>query len=760
MNNNDELNLGDYWRVIWRRKWVVILTVVVVAASAAIYSFLQTPIYVTSTTLYLKKAEAGPEQIDVFSGASVFSTEMEINSQIEILRSRTMMEEVARRLYPVGNYKRESGKKSELYEYLRNLLTPILGESSEEEKPKSLSEIATSLRGSISMSLIPNTRLITLTASSHDPEIAWSTANTIAEVFIERDISFRQIEINAALDFFSRETKKVTEDLWQSEKNLREYKEKEGFTQLSEKARLIVESLSKLETLHGSTRIFREELNNRLREIRSQLEEVSKVWVSSTYISDDPPVQMLRSRLTNLEIKHAQLSMEFSSHDPQVTYVESQIEEIKRELKREVKTVVAGNTEGISSIYTGPYTKLVNYEAEINALKAKENALGSLVAEYRAEMNKLPQQELTLARLERDQQVNAELYAVLVKLKDKVEIESASELGIIQVVDPALKPTSPVKPKKKQNTLIGSVLGLMLGVFFVFLLESSDKTIKTEDEAKKLLNLPVLGIIPQPGIQSSYSYGYFYGGGKRKKRKEIKTAISLEKKMPIELITNQMPLSSISEAYISLRTNFRFVDLDLDKKLKTILITSSIPQEGKTSVTTNLGIVLAEAGEKVLLVDADLRVPNLHKIFLFEETPGLTDVLATDKNYKDIIHSVDKVDNLYVLTCGPPAPNPSELLMSEKMKKLIDKLREEYDRILFDLPPVLGISDTSILSSNVDGILFVLGANEVDRKAVQKAKESLEKVKAHILGLVLNKVKFEHHGYGSYHYYRSKKDNK
>jgi len=202
------------------------------------------------------------------------------------------------------------------------------------------------------------------------------------------------------------------------------------------------------------------------------------------------------------------------------------------------------------------------------------------------------------------------------------------------------------------------------------------------------------------------------------------------------------------------------VDLDLDKKLKTILITSSIPQEGKTSVTTNLGIVLAEAGEKVLLVDADLRVPNLHKIFLFEETPGLTDVLATDKNYKDIIHSVDKVDKLYVLTCGSQAPNPSELLMSEKMKKLIDKLREEYDRILFDLPPVLGISDTSILSSNVDGILFVLGANEVDREAVQKAKESLEKVKAHILGLVLNKVKFEHHGYGSYHYYRSKKDNK
>ncbi|MFQ6067749.1 MAG: GumC family protein, partial [bacterium] len=494
MSDDEGLSLQDYWRVICKRKWIVILTVALVTGSAAGLSFLQTPIYQASTTLYLKQAKAGPEQFDIFGGGSLLSTETEINTQIEILKSRTVTEEVARRLFSPGStHKKESGKKSDFYGYLRSLLTPILGKPSQEEKFEPLPELVDRLRKkSISVAPIRNTRLVTLTASSHDPEMARLIANTTAEVFIERDISSRRRETTAALDFLARETEKVEENLQQSEENLKAYKEKEGFAELSEKARLMVERLSGLESQHESTRISRQELSNRLREIRGQLQKVNKVWVSSTYISDNPLVQMLRSRLTDLEIKRAQLSRELPSNDPQVAYIKAQIEETKKELKRKVKTVVAGKTETISPVYTELYTKLVSYETEVNALKAKEAALASLVAEYEREANKLPQQELTLARLQRSQQVNSEFYAILVKAKNKAEIESASEIGTIEVVDPAIKPLRPVKPKKGLNTLIGTILGLMLGVFFSFLVEYSDKTIKTEDEAKKLLNLPIL----------------------------------------------------------------------------------------------------------------------------------------------------------------------------------------------------------------------------------------------------------------------------
>ncbi|GAG41355.1 unnamed protein product, partial [marine sediment metagenome] len=251
--------------------------------------------------LYLKKAKAGPEQMDIFGGVPLLSAETEINTQIEILKSHTVMEEVARRLFsPVSTHKKETPKKEsskksefyEYYEYLRNLLILILDNFSKEEKLESVSEIADSLRKKIiSVAPIRSTRLITLTASSDDPEMARLIANTTVEVFIERNISSRRRETTIALHFLSRETEKVAENLRQSEETLKEYKEKEGFAELSEKARLMVERLSELESLHQSTRISRQELDNRLREIRSQLKKVSKVWVSSTYISDNPLVQ-------------------------------------------------------------------------------------------------------------------------------------------------------------------------------------------------------------------------------------------------------------------------------------------------------------------------------------------------------------------------------------------------------------------------------------------------------------------------------------
>jgi len=769
-NQKEELDLTDYWEIIWRRKWIIILSLIVVTASALIFSFRQTPIYEASTTLYLKKARSGPAQMNIFGGDSLISTQTEISTQIEILKSHTIMEEVARRL-PSSANSHKTGKKTYFYEYLKSLIrripfkplhNPDKSNSSEEEKPETLYEIANELRGSISVTPIKNTRLIRVTASSDDPRRAQFIANTTAEVFIKRDISSRLRETTAAHDFLSRETRRIEEKLWQSEEVLKEYKEKEGFGELSEKAKLVVRRLSEIESQYQNVKVSRGgEVRSRLKEIRNQLKKVDKKQISSTYISDNPVVQMLRSRLTDMEIKYAQLSREFSAEDPQTIYIKAQIDETKKQLQHQVSTVVSGKVESINPLYTELYSKLISYETEINTLKAKEDALRSLIAEYEKEVDKLPEQELKLARLERDRQVNAELYTMLLQAKNKAEIESASEIGTIEVVDPALKPTVPVKPKKKRNALLGLISGLVIGCVFAFILEYADKTIKTEDEAKQLLNLPILGTIPQPGAQGSYGSKYSYGDGERKERKKIKGMVSLEKEAPLELITSKLPWSSISEAYRGLRTNLGFVNLD--HKLKTIAITSSIPQEGKTSITTNLGITLALAKERVLLVDADLRAPGLHKVFSFKEAPGLTDVLTTDKSYKNIIHSVDKVDNLHLLTSGSLPPNPSELLMSEKMKDLISELQEEYDQILFDLPPVLGISDASILSSNVDGVLFVLGANEVDREAVQKAKESLEKVKANILGLVLNKVKFEHHGYRSYyyyHYYPGEKDNR
>lgn len=713
LNHDDKFSPQDYWRVIRKRKWSVILTTLVLTGAAVIFSFLQTPIYEAPTTLYLKEFRDNPGEIDVFGGASFLSTEVEINTQVEIIKSRTVTEEVARRLSTSFVIPREG--------------TGEMGTLPKGEEHESLSEIAERLRKkNLSVTHIPNTRLITVTASHNDPEAAQLIANTVAEVFIERDINSRKRETTAALDFLSSELTKVEGNLGQVEENLRGYKEKEGFAELSSQATLLVGRLSTLESEHESTRISRQELIIRLNEIRSQLNKVSKVWVSSTYISDNPVVQMLRTRLTDLEIRHAQLSREFSGDDPQLANVEAQIEETKKELKGKVETVVAGKTETISPIYTELYSKLVNYESEVNALEAKEDALATLVVKYENEVNRLPQQELTLARLEREKRVNTELYGILVNAKNEAEIASMSTISMIEVVDLAPRPTRSVKPRKEVNALMGSLFGLMLGIFLGFVLERSDKTIKTENEVKESLNLPIVGVIPRADVQPRSS-------------------------VPIELISRDMPESPVSEAYRVLATSLQFTEIE--RKLKTLVVTSSVPLEGKTSVAINLAITLASARSRVLLVDADLRSPTIHKIFNLDITPGLTDVLIGLENPAWTVHGVEGVDNFDLLTSGSSAPNPSEILRSSRMKELISEIQKDYDRVLFDCPPVLGLADAPILSTNVDGVLLVVGASEVDREAIQKAKESLEKVRVPIVGVILNKVGREHSVYGRYYYH-------
>jgi len=322
---------------------------------------------------------------------------------------------------------------------------------------------------------------------------------------------------------------------------------------------------------------------------------------------------------------------------------------------------------------------------------------------------------------------------------------------MIEVVDLALKPTRPVKPRKEVNALMGSLFGLMLGIFLGFALERSDKTVKTENEVKESLNLPIVGVIPRADVQPRSSARYRYRGTEREKAKEIETPTARAKSIPIELISRDIPESPASEAYRVLATSLQFTEIE--RKLKTLVVTSSVPLEGKTSVAINLAITLASARSRVLLVDADLRSPTIHKIFNLDITPGLTDVLIGLESPAWTVHGVEGVDNFDLLTSGSSAPNPSELLRSSRMKELISEIQKDYDRVLFDCPPVLGLADAPILSTNVDGVLLVVGANEVDRETIQKAKESLEKVRVPIVGVILNKVGREQSVYGRYYYH-------
>lgn len=301
-------------------------------------------------------------------------------------------------------------------------------------------------------------------------------------------------------------------------------------------------------------------------------------------------------------------------------------------------------------------------------------------------------------------------------VKAKMDIEN------IQIVDKAIVPENPVSPRKLLNMAIAAVLGLMLGVFISFLLEYLDNTIKTPTDIERVLNLPVLGAIPAIG----------------------------DKNEDRSSIVKNNPKSPISEAYRTMRTNIQFANIDKD--IKTLAITSSIPGEGKSSVSSNFTISLSQEGKNVLYVDCDLRKPKGHEMFNIPNTLGLTNILMGKATLEEAISSPEELEGVSIITSGPIPPNPSELLASNRMREFLELVKGKYDMVILDTPPVGPVTDAAILSTIVDGTLLVIETGKAEVDQIEYGKALLEKVNANIIGAVLNKIPVKKGKYGGYGY--------
>jgi len=297
--------------------------------------------------------------------------------------------------------------------------------------------------------------------------------------------------------------------------------------------------------------------------------------------------------------------------------------------------------------------------------------------------------------------------------------------SIITVLAEAQTPNNPMNTNLVMNIGIGFIIGAMTGVFLAFSLEFLDKRVKTEQEVEKLINLPTLGTI------------------------EFEKKKKMTRGSKRSLITVIDPKSPISEQYRTIRTNIQLSMID--KELKTLTFTSAAPGEGKSTTIANLAITLAYQGDKVLLIDADLRRPTMHQLMGVRNRYGLT-TMITKKMKKSAIVSAPRISNLHVLPSGPIPPNPSELLGSKRMKNLISELSKEYDWILFDTPPVLGVTDAQILGNHCDGVILVLKSHQTEKRELVKAKELLDKANTNLLGTIMSGVNQKELGHKYYYY--------
>ena len=322
-----------------------------------------------------------------------------------------------------------------------------------------------------------------------------------------------------------------------------------------------------------------------------------------------------------------------------------------------------------------------------------------------------------------------------------MKIHNSKLDDIIDIIDTAVSPLEAVYPKKKENVITGFVISLLIGLSLAFILEYLDNTVKSEEEVRKILETPILGLIPQYNSDSSRRWS---------KSKMNPNGFTLE--------ALENPMSSTSEAFRLLGVNVNFADLD--KGLKTIVVTSPLPGDGKTTIASNLAIILAAREEKVLIIDTDFRIPAIHKIFQFYNFLGVTNILSKGTDYKLALHKKKGADNLDILTSGPIPPNPSEILGSRRMNDFIEELSADYDRIIFDSPPVFGATDALVLASMLDGVLMVFRAGKIDKKVVKRTKEVFNTANLKILGGILNGIdtKDERFGYGYYNNYYGKEE--
>ncbi|HRU78824.1 MAG TPA: polysaccharide biosynthesis tyrosine autokinase, partial [Rectinema sp.] len=372
-------------------------------------------------------------------------------------------------------------------------------------------------------------------------------------------------------------------------------------------------------------------------------------------------------------------------------------------------------------------TEYTDAHPAVRNINRQQEAIRKQLASYEAHIKTMPQAERDLAKLTRISKVNADIYTFLLQKHEEARIAQASTLSNINIVDPAITPEKPVKPQKKKYLLLGLLLALGLGIGLAFLQEYLDDTIKSADEAKRVMGFPLLAIIPHI---SAFE-------GQNKSAKNM-------------IITQHEPKSAVSEAFRALRTSLHFSGINKENKI--ILITSSFPQEGKSIVSSNLSSVIAQTKARVLIIDCDLRRSSLHEKFGYSKTPGLSEILTGDITFAKAIHDTG-IDGLDLISAGTNPPNPSELLGSEAMRQLITTQRKNYDYIVIDAPPVMAVSDAPVLTSVCDLVVLVVEAGRVPIKIAQRMREMLSTIKAPVAGIVFN----DKSGKGeTYEYYGSR----
>jgi len=709
-----EINMMDYWAVVLKRKWVILSFAVPLFVFVTVMSFAVRPTYTATGTLLIEK------EPNILSFEEVLQIESfnddYYQTQYKLLQSRSLANAVIERRKLIENVTFAGKLKKKRPEAVR-------------DDPAFRSLLIDNFLARLKIKPVQTTRLVEVSFKDNDPKFAAETVNTLFDAFIDMTIDTKYEATAQATEFLAGQIEKIKNEIDKDERTIQQYGAEKNIVTLSDKETTIVEKLG--------------ELNRALTE--AQIERLNKETyyfsiknVSPEFLPEalaNPLIQRLREDYNRLNRQYLKMQDRFKEEFPELQRLKTELESARTSLETEAENL----KKAAYSDWQGALSRERSLGAAFNGQKEVANQLNSNAISYnqlKIELENKKSLLESLMRRESETGVSARLKGL--------------RTSNVRVVDRAEPPLYPTSPKKKRNMLLALLIGMGGGIGLAFLFERLDDSIKTFEDVEKCTGFPALGIVPafrSDGHEKEPADGGAPEWGTGPEAAGPLDERGSEKTGPPGLITFVSPNSNVSESYRSLRTALLLSSAE--PKPRCLAVTSALPQEGKTLTLANLAVTLAQSGKKILIVDADLRKPRQHEVFKMRNINGLTNFL-TGKMEKGSLIKLTEVPNLFLINAGPVPPNPLELLGSDKMTSLIATLREAFDYVLFDTPPILAVTDALDLGSKLDGVILVVWGEKTSREALKRTREKLDMIKARTLGVVLNNVTIRRHD----HYYR------
>jgi polysaccharide biosynthesis transport protein len=721
--SSQESALGDYVRVLVKRKWTVLTCLLTIFSVVAIASLKMTPVYEASGSIAINKPDSS---LGNFNNSPTFNLDYydptELETEVKILQSDLLAAQVIKDS-GLDRQPEFAGKAAPLPSSVDLAPDPFQAD------PGRTSGLLASFRGNLKVTLAPNTHIVEVRFRSPDKDMAAKVVNTLMTDYTENNFKSRFDSTMQAEDWLSKQLVDLQMKVESSQEKLVRYQKEHEILGIDEKQNITtakLDELNKALTMAESERMDKESVYrlvqsgdaDTIASAASVLDAAGTGMQSATTL-----LEGLRTKEADVKIQVAELNTQFGPSYPKLAQLNGQLKEIDDQILTETKKV-AGKIRG-------------QYMAALQ----RESMLHDALEKQKQEENKLNESAIEYSILKRDLESYRQLYEGLMEKMKEAGVSAGLKSNNFRIVDVARVPNYPSEPNIPRNLAFALMLGLTSGVGLAFLLEGLDNTVRTTEQAQMISGLPPLGMIPM-GSRSARE-------GASPKRLVIATS-----KEAVELVTQVRPQSQMAEAYRALRTSLLLSNLGAPPKV--IMITSSLPQEGKTTTSINCAVVLAQKGIRVLLIDADLRRPSIHKTLGMGPRSGLSNVLTGSATLQQTITRSPILPNLWILPAGTPPPNPAELLASSNMRDVLEELRGQYDHIVVDTPPTLSVTDAVVLSPRADAIVLVIRSGQTTKQALRRSRDVLMQVNAKVSGVLLNAVDLSSPDYYYYYEYKGK----